>query len=228
MQFLIDAGVVILGYLIGSIPIGLLIVKLKTGKDVREIESGRTGGTNVIRAAGVWAGLITAGMDVLKGAVAVLIAQAVTTNDLIHVLAPVAAIIGHNYSIFLLSRDETGKLRFHGGAGGATALGGAIGLCPPIFPLIIGAGLILWFTTGIASLTTIAIGVITIIFFTVRAYLGLQPPIDILYGVLSTSILVWALRPNLKRLVRGEERVMRTSLNGWLRARKEAKQAGGQ
>ncbi|MEP0807207.1 MAG: glycerol-3-phosphate acyltransferase, partial [Chloroflexota bacterium] len=132
MQTLIEAGVVVLGYLLGSIPFGLLIVKFKTGKDLREIESGRTGGTNTLRAAGFGAGLLTAILDILKGAASVWIAQTLSPgNHLVHVLAPVAAILGHNYSIFLIRRDEDGKLRFHGGAGGAPALGGAVGLWLP-------------------------------------------------------------------------------------------------
>src|ERR671924_11671 len=114
MQTLIGIGVVILGYLLGSIPFGLLIVKLKTGKDVRTVESGRTGGTNVVRAAGLGAGLLTALLDVLKGAVSVWIAEAILPqNPLIHILAPLAAILGHNYSLFLIRRDENGKLRSH-------------------------------------------------------------------------------------------------------------------
>ena len=224
MQILIDIGVVVLGYIIGSIPFGLLIVKIKTGKDIREVESGRTGGTNAVRAAGFWAGVLTAILDILKGATSAWIAQRVTGNDLIHVLAPVGAILGHNYSIFLISRDEDGKMRFHGGAGGAPALGGAVGIWAPMFPIVFGIGLLIWFTVGIASVTTIAIGLIVTVVFIIRVYLGYQPPIDILYGVLALLLLVWALRPNIKKLMEGNERVVSISLNGKLRARKEAKE----
>ena len=107
MQILIDIGIVILGYIIGSIPFGLLIVKLKTGKDIRDVESGRTGGTNAMRAAGFWAGIATAMLDILKGAVGVWLATWLTPDHhWVHVVAPLAAIIGHNYSIFLPQRDE--------------------------------------------------------------------------------------------------------------------------
>lgn len=58
--------VLVLSYILGSIPFGLIVVKIAIGKDVRSIESGRTGGTNVMRAAGVLSGVITAGLDVLK------------------------------------------------------------------------------------------------------------------------------------------------------------------
>lgn len=229
MQMLVDFGAVVFGYVLGSIPFGMLIVKFKTGKDLREIESGRTGGTNTLRAAGFFAGLLTAILDILKGAVSAWVAQMLSPGDhLIHVLAPVAAIIGHNYSIFLIRRDEDGKLRFHGGAGGAPALGGAVGLWPWMFPIAFGAGALIWFTVGIASVTTMSIALIVTVVFTIRAYLGLQNPIDILYGILALFLLVWSLRPNIRKLIAGQERVVSISLNGWLRARKEAKEAGHQ
>jgi len=66
------------------------------------------------------------------------------------------------------------------------------------------------------------------IVFAIRAYLGLQNPIDVLYGILAVFLLAWALRPNIKKLIEGKERVVKYSLNGWLRARKEAKQTGDQ
>jgi acyl phosphate:glycerol-3-phosphate acyltransferase len=224
MQTLIGIGIVIAGYIIGSIPFGLLIVKSKTGKDIRTIESGRTGGTNAVRAAGFGAGLLTAILDVLKGAASVWLAQIVLPGSyLFHVLAPLAAILGHNYSLFLIRRDESGKLRFSGGAGGAPALGGAAGLWFPMLPLVVVAGALVWFTLGIASITTMTIGLIVIIVFAIRSWLGLVAPINILYGVVAELLLLWALRPNIRKLLAGKERVVKFSLNGWLRARKEAR-----
>ena len=223
MQTLIGIGVVIIGYILGSIPFGLLIVKMKTGKDVRTVESGRTGGTNVVRAAGLGAGLLTALLDVLKGAASVWVAEALLPeNHLIHILAPLAAILGHNYSLFLIRRDENGKLRFHGGAGGAPALGGAMGLWLPIFPIVLAAGAFIWFTVGIASLTTMAIGLVVTLVFAIYSAQGILEPINIWYGVIAELFLIWALRPNIKKLLAGNERVVKFSLNGWLRARKEA------
>ena len=226
MQILIGIGAVVIGYILGSIPFGLLIVKIKTGNDVREVGSGRTGGTNVVRAAGFWAGLLTAILDILKGAVSVWIAQSLSPdNHLISILAPIGAILGHNYSIFLIGRDENRKLRFHGGAGGAPALGGAMGLWLPMFPIVFTAGALVWFTVGIASLTTMTIGLIVIVVFTILAWVGLHESIDIWYGVLAELLLIWALRPNIKKLLAGNERVVKFSLNGWLRAKKEAQAA---
>jgi acyl phosphate:glycerol-3-phosphate acyltransferase len=224
MQILIGIGAVIIGYILGSIPFGLIIVKLKTGKDIRTVESGRTGGTNAVRAAGFMAGFLTAILDILKGATAVWIAQALSPEyRLTHVLAPLAAILGHNYSIFLIERDKNGNLRFRGGAGGAPALGGAMGLWWPMFPIVFTVGLIVWFTIGIASITTMVVGLVVTIVFAIRALLGLQDPTDIWYGVISELLLLWALRPNIQKLLNGNERVIKYSLNGWLRARKELK-----
>ena len=224
MQILVGLGTVILGYVLGSIPFGLLIVKSKTGKDIRQVESGRTGGTNAVRAAGFGAGLLTAILDICKGAASVWLAETLVPDaHIFHVLAPIAAILGHNYSLFLIDRDEDGKLRFHGGAGGAPALGGAIGLWPWMFPIVFGAGALVWFTLGIASVTTMAIGLIVTIVLGIRVLLGLQEPIDIWYGIIAEVLLLWALRPNIKKLLAGQERVVKFSLNGWLRARKEAR-----
>lgn len=226
MQTLIGIGVVVAGYVIGSIPFGLLIVKSKTGKDIRTIESGRTGGTNAVRAAGFGAGLLTAIMDMLKGAASVWLAQIfLPGNPLFHILAPIGAILGHNYSLFLIRRDENGKLRFSGGAGGAPTVGGAAGLWLPMLPLVVAVGALVWFTLGIASVTTMTIGLIVIVVFAIRSALGLVAPITVLYGVIAELLLLWALRPNIKKLLAGKERVVKFSLNGWLRARKEARSA---
>lgn len=223
MQIVTGIGVLLLAYFIGSVPFGWLIVKIKTGKDIRVLESGRTGGTNAMRAAGVWAGLLTAFMDILKGASAVWIAQALNPQmQLLHVLAPIAAIIGHNYSIFVPKRNEQGRIvGLKGGAGGAPAVGGAFGLWGPSFLIIVPLGALLFFTVGIASITTISVAFFAIIIFAVRAWLGLGLWIDVLYGVLAELLLIWALRPNLQKLFAGEERIVKQSLNGWIRSKRE-------
>src|SRR5512138_3353181 len=101
MQILVDVSVILLAYVFGSIPFGLLIVKLSTGRDIRRVASGRTGGTNAARAAGAWAGALTGILDGAKAAVAVWTAQAIVPGShWLHVAAPLAAILGHNYSIF--------------------------------------------------------------------------------------------------------------------------------
>ncbi|MDK1118009.1 MAG: glycerol-3-phosphate acyltransferase [Anaerolineae bacterium] len=226
MQFVIGIGVLILAYIIGSIPFGWLIVKLKTGKDIREIASGRTGGTNAMRAAGFWVGMLTTIMDILKSAITVWIARAFIPDlQLIHVLAPIAAILGHNYSIFVPERNEQGRIvRLKGGAGGAPSIGGAFGLWGPSIYIIFPMGLLIFFTIGIASITTISVAFIAIIIFTIRALQGLDPWIYVLYGVLAAVLLIWALRPNLKKLFSGKERIVRQSLHGRIKSKRDSKQ----
>ncbi|GAB4417153.1 MAG: glycerol-3-phosphate 1-O-acyltransferase PlsY [Anaerolineales bacterium] len=226
MQILLDMASIVLGYLIGAVPFGLLIVKFKTGKDIRSVESGRTGGTNAMRAAGFWAGLLTAILDILKGAAAVWIANVLTPeHHLIHVLAPIAAIIGHNYSVFLPHRDEQGKLvRLGGGAGGAPSVGGAFGLWSPSILIIFPLGALVFFTIGIASIATMSVALIATVIFLIRAMQGLAPWVDVLYGVLAEILLLWALRPNLKNLFAGKERVIKYSLHGWIKAKREEQQ----
>jgi glycerol-3-phosphate acyltransferase PlsY len=222
MQIVFAIGAIALSYIIGSIPFGLLIVRITTGKDIRDIESGRTGGTNAMRAAGFWAGIFTAIMDVLKGASAVWIAQAIVPeNHLAHVLAAIGAIIGHNYSIFLPEQDENGKLvRLRGGAGGAPTVGGAMGLWIPSVFIVFTLGALTFFTIGIASITTMSVALFAILVFSVRAYLGLSPWVDVLYGVVALVLLVWALRPNIQKLLAGEERVIKYSLYGKIREKR--------
>lgn len=225
MNYLIDFGVVLGAYLIGSIPFGLLIVKISTGKDIRQVASGRTGGTNAMRAAGFWAGLFTAIFDILKGAVAVWIAQALLPDHhLTHALAPVASILGHNHSIFLPDYDENGKFKgLRGGAGGAPSVGGAFGLWPTSLAIILPLGVLVFFTVGIASVTTMSVALFAIIVFAVRAILGLGPWVDVLYGVIAEILLILALRPNIKNLLAGNERIVPISLNGKLKAKREEK-----
>ncbi len=206
MTFLIDTGILLAAYLLGSIPFGLIVVKLISGKDLRHVASGRTGGTNAMRAAGFLAGLFTAVLDILKSAAAVWIAKAFTPSVWMHVLAPVAAIVGHNWSIFLAERTAEGKLRLRGGAGGAAAGGGAGGLWLPAGLILVPVCGLIWFGVGYASITTLSVGVLSILIFAIRAALGLGPWQYILYGVMALAIMAWSLRPNLKRLREGTER----------------------
>lgn len=206
MQVLIDAGILLASYVFGSVSFGLIVVKLMTGKDIRTIASGRTGGTNAMRAAGPWAGVLTAVLDILKAAATVWLAQAVTPNVWIHTLAPIAAVIGHNYSIFMVERSPDGSIRLRGGAGGAAAGGGAFGLWPPVAFILIPLSFLIWYVTGYASVTTLSVGVMAIIIFGVRAALGLGPWAYVIYGFLVELLMIWALRPNLKRLKDGTER----------------------
>jgi glycerol-3-phosphate acyltransferase PlsY len=196
-----------LAYLLGSIPSGLLVVRIATGQDVRTIESGRTGGTNAMRAAGALAGLATALLDILKGAAAVWISQALSAGtEWISAVSGLLAVIGHNYSAFLTFKDEKGKLRFMGGAGGATTLGAAVGLWAQSWMIILPFASIFYVLVGYASLTTISIALSATAIFLYRAILGNDPWAYVIFGLCAVTTVVIALLPNLKRLKEGTER----------------------
>lgn len=209
MQMLTYALVLILAYLLGSIPFGLLIVKIFTGRDIRAVASGRTGGTNAMRAAGPIAGVATAVLDCLKGAGAVWLASAIVPGTIwLKVFAPLMAVLGHNYSIFLTERDERGRLRLRGGAGGAPTVGGAAGIWLPSLLILLPLGAVLVFVVGYASVATMSVGVITAIIFAIRAQVLGEPWQYVAYGLLVEVLLLWALRPNIKRLIEGKERLV--------------------
>ncbi len=221
MQTLLAFFVLLLSYIIGSIPFGLYIVRLSTGKDIRQVESGRTGATNTMRAAGFWAGLSTAVLDILKGAGAVWLVRFLigsgwlAPSPWLEILAPICAVFGHNYSIFLIERNAEGRIRLRGGAGGTPAVGGALGLWAPSVLITVPIGAFLLFGVGYASVATLSIGIITGIIFAFRAWLGVSPWQYILYSAAIFMLLAWSLRPNIKRLLNGTERLI-----GW-RARKK-------
>jgi len=194
--------VLICAYLLGSVPVGFLMVRLFTGEDVRQMGSGRTGGTNTWRVAGRLPGALTTLLDGTKAAVSVWLAQAVVPGDLRFwgmALAGVFAILGHNYPIFL---------RFKGGAGGASCVGGAVGLWWPSILVVLPIALIIWWGIGYASLATLSVSLIVTVLFAVRAIFwpAVAPWEFIFYGVGAFILLAWTLRPNLRRLMRGEER----------------------
>lgn len=208
MNFYQYIGFLILAYLIGALPFGWIIVKITTGEDVRNLHSGRTGGTNAMRAGGVWVGFFTGAFDVLKGATTVWLANFFFPDVIwLHIAAPVMAIVGHNYSIFLARRNETGKINIGGGAGGATTLGGAMGLWPFSAVIVIALGGLIFYFIGYASITTMSIAFLATMIFIIRASMGLSPWVYVLYGLVAEMIVIWALRPNIKRLLAGTERL---------------------
>ena len=213
-----------LAYLVGSIPFGLIIVKTITGKDVREVGSGRTGGTNAMRAAGLFAGILTALGDILKGLVSGWLAGSLMPgNDLVKVAALLLAIVGHNYSIFLIKRNNAGRLALEGGAGGATAFGGAVSLWSPVWMFLLPLLALVYLLIGYASVMTASVGFLCIIIFAITSAMGITPPVYILYGVGALILTLIALRPNLKRLRNGTERSV--GLRRYLEKKREAKEA---
>lgn len=199
----------VLSYVAGAIPFGLLIVWMFKGKDLRGVESGRTGGTNAMRAAGFIAGLFTALLDVLKGYSTFWIVSWLAPDlPWVSVTAALMAILGHNYSIFLLEKRIGGGIRLRGGAGGATTLGGAMALWPSAGLIILPVVVLVYIFVGYASITTMSIAFVAGGVFLVRAFQGLSPWVYVLYGVAALLIVMWALRPNLARLRNGTERVV--------------------
>ena len=207
MNVFLRLGVMLLGYVLGSVPFGYMLVRLATGRDVREISSGRSGGTNAMRAAGAWVGALTGILDGLKGYFAVQVAMTLLPGDAwAAALAPAAAVFGHNYSMFLVQRNENGKLALGGGAGGAPVVGGAAGLWLPSSYIILPVALFIYYFVGYASLTTLSAGVMALLIFGLGAVFNLFPFEYAIFGIIALLLLFMALRPNLQRLRQGTER----------------------
>jgi glycerol-3-phosphate acyltransferase PlsY len=187
------------GYLIGSISFGYLIVKAVRGIDIREFGSGRTGGTNVYRAAGMAPFVLTATLDALKGVVAVLLVRhfVAGTEGWAEALAGFGVVLGHNASCFL---------NFRGGAGGATAVGTSIAVAPlgGVIALILGAGML--FIGGYASVASILAGATVAISNTIGAVRGTGYWSYAAYGWGVLGLILFALRPNIERLRAGTEK----------------------
>ena len=201
--------VLITAYLVGSIPVGWIIVKLFKGADVRTLGSGRVGGTNVMRAAGLGAGLLTACADAGKGILAGFIASVAMPGSLwLKIFAVILAVVGQIFSVFLIEKGENGRLKLRGGAGGSTTLGGAIALVPYSWMIILPLILLVYIGIGYASVTTISIAFFSLILFGYQAAAGLGPWEFVFYGASTLVIVLYALRPNLKRLAEGTERAV--------------------
>ena len=188
---LLSAGI---GYLLGSFPSGYVFVRTLTGTDVRTVGSGKTGGTNVFRAAGKTALILTALADISKALAAVLIARALFSARSVEALAGFFAIAGHIWSVFL---------RFRGGGGVGTATGALIALSP--LSLLVGVPLFLvvlyiWRYASLASLTAMT-GAALAVFA-----LGQEPPEIVLFAFGAWALIVIAHRANIRRLLTGTER----------------------
>jgi glycerol-3-phosphate acyltransferase PlsY len=197
----------LLGYICGAIPFGFLYVKWRKGIDIRDIGSGRTGGTNSFRAAGLGVGVVTSVSDVLKGFAAVTLARLLLGGVLSETLLPwalvtagVMAVVGHNWSIFL---------GWGGGAGTGPNVGWAAALWLPMLPIafLVMVGLLLGL--GMASVASLAMAAVIPTVFTVRYMAGLDPtPAYMIGGFAAAVVVTWALRPNIKRLLNGSERLV--------------------
>ena len=180
------------GYVLGSLPAGLFWGWLFKQIDVRRHGSGRTGGTNVWRTVGFMPAVLTALSDGLKGAAAIWLARALGVGAWMQALAGAFAVVGHNYSCFL---------RLRGGAGTATSVGVAAALWAPALPVLLGLGVLVGLLVGHASVASICIAIaLPIMFGSVRM------PIPALgFGASTMLLTLWALRPNIRRLLHREE-----------------------
>ena len=204
-------AVVVIGYLLGSIPIGYLLSRRHAKVDVRAHGSGKTGAANVFRTAGRKLGLLVAVLDISKGALAVVIAGLIVGSEYLlvgdsglwwllasaQVLAALAAVAGHIWSPFL---------KFKGGRGVATFFGGLVALCPvaALFGgeiLIIGTGL-----TRFVSLGSIAGAVGSYAILVPLTILNNFPVEYLFYSLVGVVIIFVMHRDNIRRLLSGKER----------------------
>lgn len=192
---MIQAALILGGYVLGSMPFGYWLTKAFKGIDIRTVGSGNIGFTNVLRAAGPTLAGVVWVLDFLKGFAPALIARTVAPDspaDLWPLLAGAAAIAGHNWSVFL---------GFQGGRGVCTTCGVLFAVTPLAAVITLGTWLLVVVATRYVSLGSIAGSVVY--------------PCLILAGSRSTALVVFALVaaaaiilrhvPNIKRLVRGEE-----------------------
>lgn len=202
--------VILVGYLLGSIPFGSIVSRRFGREDIVKHGSGKTGATNALRIMGRKAAFMIAALDISKGALAVVFAGLIVGQSYLligsgyglgilfaEVLAGLAAMAGHIWPLFN---------RLKGGRGVATFFGGLIALCPAaaLFGgeiLIIGAGL-----SGFASLGSIT-GVVGTYAILVPLTIIYGFPVEYLaYTLIGTMVILYMHRDNIKRLVSGKER----------------------
>jgi glycerol-3-phosphate acyltransferase PlsY len=190
------AGNLALGYLLGSIPFGLVVGYIWLGRDIRESGSGRTGTTNVLRTAGRAAAVVVMVCDIGKGAVPALVGRYLFDDDGVAAAGAAAAIVGHVWPIFA---------GFRGGRGVATAFGGILGLSPLIalvFPVI---ALALIIPTRYVSVMSVVGTPLAVAVLGVAAIMGWQPAAFALYGLVALVIIEYMHIPNIRRLLAGTE-----------------------
>ncbi len=209
------AVVIVIAYLLGSIPFGYLIVRATQGADVRDTGSGGTGATNVSRRAGKAAGVVTLILDALKGAAAVAIAKMILGLTILgqggHVGLPIqtetfwwiaaaatAVIVGHIFPVWL---------RFRGGKGVATGVGVLLMLAPiaVAFAAVIFV-LVVWRTRYVSLGSIVAammIPAVTLIQNLLRRAVEFGPLL--IAEVAGAALIIFAHRANLGRLIRGTE-----------------------
>ena len=184
--------IVVVAYLLGSIPFGYLIVRRKMGADIRQTGSGGTGATNVSRGAGKAAGVLTLLLDAAKGSVAVLIAKSVSGDDWVIAVAAIAALVGHIYPVWL---------GFRGGKGVATGVGIFLVLAPVA---VLCAGVV--FVAIVALTRYVSLGSITAAVL-IPVFIWLQSDLRplLVAAIVGAALIVFAHRGNIRRLASGTE-----------------------
>lgn len=189
---------VLSGYVLGSIPVGYLLVRARSGGDVRATGSGNIGATNVARAAGWSTGVATLVLDAAKGFFAVwLMGHFSDGNIRFMMYAGLAAILGHVFPVWL---------KFSGGKGVATALGVFLAICWPavavgvaVFAIVV----IFWRYVSLASVSAAA--ALPLLVYVLYAP-GHAPPVTVSAGTLLAAVLVIVKhRQNIERLMAGTE-----------------------
>ena len=187
---------VIAGYLVGSLPMGVIVARLTGATDPRTVGSGKIGGTNALRAMGARRALTVALLDVAKGALPVLLCIAAGADDLVQALTAVAATLGACRSVFL---------RFHGGRGVATGVGAALIIQPLAVILAIPVFFaVLWLTRYVA-LASLLGSTATALLIILSVSIGLTPPAATLFAI-GALLLIWLTHAdNIARLRAGTE-----------------------
>ena len=188
------------GYLIGALPFGVLIGKAVANVDVREHGSGAMGMTNVLRTVGKPAAAAVLALDIGKGVAAVIIAKWIFDSPGAEVAAALAALVGHNWPVFI---------GFRGGRGTASGWG-ALWVISPIAGFVATViGLSLVAITRYVSLGSIAaasLGSLVLIGLTLTGIAGGAPTVYCWYGAIGGSLIVFRHRENIARLLNGTER----------------------
>ncbi|CAM3231560.1 glycerol-3-phosphate 1-O-acyltransferase PlsY [Streptobacillus felis] len=183
---------IIIAYLVGSIPNALWIGKLFKNIDVREYGSGNVGSTNAARVLGWKLGVFTLFLDVLKGSVFVYLSKKMNLSDIQTVLVGMAAILGHSYSIYL---------GFKGGKAVATSLGVFIVLVPKVVLILLLIFVIIVLLTQYVSLGSISCA----IFLPILTYILYNNNTYVFFGLFIGAIVVIRHKSNIINLINKNE-----------------------
>ena len=186
----------VISYLIGSIPTGFIAGKYIKGIDLREIGSGSTGATNVLRHVGKRAALVVFVIDVLKGIASIIIAKVFLLDDAFQVVSGIAALSGHIWPIWLKGK---------GGKAVATGLGIFLGMSWQVGLASLGIFLTILSGTKIVSLSSITAAIsLPILMFLSLNSKDLSLPY-LLASIVAMLLVIWRHRENIKRLLRDSD-----------------------